>query len=335
MQWDYGFDFGADTVKCAFADDSALRVESAYAAFRISQELPFAWGDRAYPFWGRETPAVKVKTCFSGGRAMDVKLTAEWMCRVMSLGEKRVIRRRRALIAVSPFMSEAEEDLLLLECANAGMDVCGTVHADMAAALGAGIDIPNGDSAFILDIGASQIGWYVLAGGRRVQADSLPYGFDMADKDITNAVRLKHNLSIGPRAARIIKHSAFSSPNGKVNVAAFDPVARLPRYADIGTDIAAEGLNNTLCGILTLIKTNIARLPAGLAQDIQDKGITLVGGGSNLGGLDKLFEEELTLPAAAAQDCESCTAKGLKLFMDDPERCTCLLRDWHRAGAKR
>lgn len=334
MQWDYGFDFGAESVRCVFAGTGDMYIESACAAFRGNEESPFACGDRAYPYWGRETAGVRLAVCFDAGRARDIPLTADWMCRVMDMTDRRVLRRRRALAAVSPLMSDSEAELLERECVNAGMDACGTVHADMAAALGADIDVPGGESAFLLDVGASQIGWYVLSGARRVSASSLPFGLSSAEAVITDMVRQKEGLIIGPRAARLMKHSAFSAEDGEVEVAVFDPVKRLPRTEKLGTEPAARAVGTVINAALTLTEAGISSLPTGLAQDIQEKGITLVGGGANLYGLDGWLSEELKLPVNSVANPENCVAAGLKRYIDDPDRCACLLRDWRKAGDK-
>ena len=58
--------------------------------------------------------------------------------------------------------------------------------------------------------------------------------------------------------------------------------------------------------------------PPELASDIVDRGMLLTGGGSLLRNLDRLFAQEIGVPAFVAEDPLSCVALGTGRAMEDP-----------------
>ena len=51
-------------------------------------------------------------------------------------------------------------------------------------------------------------------------------------------------------------------------------------------------------------------IKSGLASDISEKGIVMTGGGSLVGGLDKLIEKRTGVTTIIADDAVSCVARG-------------------------
>ena len=333
MQWYYGFDFGADTLRMADTGGD-LKQEAAWAAFRGSENTPFAWGDRAYTFLGREANGVRLRQCMQGGVPLDPELMRRWVLHMLGSGDRSLLRRRRALIALSPLVPDSVREYMLTTVLGDSMDMVGAVPMDMAAGLGAGADIMGENGCFLMDIGASHMTLSVIAGGRRVRVRSLPYGMDQADEQIIDRVRCERGLVITRRVARLLKHSAFSDSANTNPLPVFDPLTRLPRYEQLDASIAQDSLNEIVAGILDLCKGAMSGLSPELSEDAARFGIVLTGGGSLLGGLDVCLKNELQLPVTAAQSPREAVWRGLDLILKQPELYSPLIIDW-REGSLR
>ena len=334
MQWYYGFDFGADTVRMVTALTDEIRVEAAWAAFRRDADAPFAWGDRAYSYLGRQSAGITLRQAMRAGIPTDPKLLGKWMSRLVLSDEKRVLARRRALALVSPSISEGMGETLMSAALDAGMDVMGIAASDTAAALGCGLDVMGPEGCFLLDIGAEHMSFSAMAGGRRVLSRRIGYGMARADEAIREAVRQKEGVIVSERVARILKHAAFQDADRELTLPVFDPVSRLPKYMLLKPALAQDSLNEVVAGILEMCFGAVNALTPSLAEDLEKNGLTLTGGGSLLGGLAECLQSALGVPVKAADDPQEAAARGLKMILDDSELYSPLINDWREAGLR-
>ena len=333
MQWYYGFDFGSDSLR--FVDASGeIRTEAAWAAVRRGEEAPFAYGDKAYSFLGRESGGITLKQCMRGGVPLDPELMRRWVVRMMGGADRTLLRRRRALIALSPTVCDSVREHMITTVLGDSMDMIGAVPMDMAAALGAELDVMGDSGSFLVDMGAERMTFSVIAGGRRVRLNLLPYGMDRADEAIMDKVREREGVIITRRVARLLKHSAFTGTGKDAKLPVFDPYDRLPKYKQIDPALAQDSLNEIVAGVLELCKSAIGGLSPELSGDLESNGITLVGGGSLLSGMDVCLSEELKLPVAAARQPTEAAARGLAMILKQSELFSPLIIDW-REGSLR
>ena len=130
MQWYYGFDFGSDSVRTVDASGE-IGSEAAWAATRGDEANPFAWGDRAYAFLGRENKNVRLERCMRGGVPENPELMRKWVRRALSGADRSVLRRRRALIAVSREVAPGVREHMINTVLSEGMDMVGVVCMDI------------------------------------------------------------------------------------------------------------------------------------------------------------------------------------------------------------
>ena len=333
MQWYYGFDFGSDTVRMADTGDE-LKQEAAWAAFRADEKAPFAWGDRAYPFLGREAGGIHLAQCMRGGIPLDCELMRRWIIRLIGTGDRSLLRRRRALIALSPLVPDSVREYMIKTVLGDSMDMVGAVPMDMAVGLGAGLDIMGESGCFLLDMGAERMCFSVLAGGRRLRVRNLPYGMDRVDEQIIDRVRRECGVVITRRVARLLKHSAFSESGGNAKLPVFDPYICLPRYEHLEPALAQDSLNEIVAGVLELCKGAITGLSPELNEDLSRYGIMLAGGGSQLSEIEVCLKNELGLPVYVTEEPAEAAWRGLKMILKEPELYSPLIIDW-REGSLR
>ena len=69
-------------------------------------------------------------------------------------------------------------------------------------------------------------------------------------------------------------------------------------------------LTETVEKIISAVKITLENTPPELSADIAARGIVLTGGGANICGLSQLITERTGIPAAVAENPETCVAKG-------------------------
>ena len=327
MQWDYAFDMGSDSLRTAVRNNPEIETEAALAAFRRGQETPFAWGDKAYAFVGREAPGMSIKRCVSGGIPEDISLFAAWVRRKTGVTEKNyMIKRRRVLLALSPELDKGRGEPLMNAIREEGIEAVGIVPSDFAAALGADIDVTAPESCFILNIGASRISFSAMALGRRVRYRALPYGMEQADTLVMESVRSRCGFLIGKRTARALKQSAYTVKDS--TVPGFDMVTGLPAEKTIPAEVVTDAMSEIMADIVKLVGDCMNGLPVGMSEDIMFKGLVLTGGGNAMDGLSRCISETLNIPVTRAEAGGDCTITGLGRIMAEPGRFAPLLLDW-------
>ena len=208
------------------------------------------------------------------------------------------------------------------------------MRSDVAAAVGAGLDLAAPEAKLVVDVGAGKITATLFTFGRIAAFGYLPYGMNRADEAVRDLVRARENLIISPRVCRMLKHTAFSQAGEALRVAAFDPVSRLPRYVSIDPACVQPSLNAVIAGILEMCRSALYDLTPECAQDALEDGIALCGGGALLPELDASLSEALGVPVSAVSDPAEAAARGLKLILDEQELYSPLIFDWQEAGLR-
>jgi rod shape-determining protein MreB len=92
--------------------------------------------------------------------------------------------------------------------------------------------------------------------------------------------------------------------------------AGLPRKMEITSEEIREALSQPIQQIVEAVRSCLDNTPPELASDLLDSGITLVGGGSMLPGLDQLLEEQTGLSVQLAEDPITCVARGTIMLLE-------------------
>jgi rod shape-determining protein MreB len=92
---------------------------------------------------------------------------------------------------------------------------------------------------------------------------------------------------------------------------------RMPKNITISSRVMLEAMMEPLTAVLDAICSVIARTPPELVHDILINGIVMTGGGSMLGGLDKLVEKTTGIKTTVAKNPVSCVALGTGMLLED------------------
>ena len=89
-----------------------------------------------------------------------------------------------------------------------------------------------------------------------------------------------------------------------------DLLSGLPSAVEVSSVELRQAMTAPIASIVELVKLTLEESPPELIADIIQGGITLVGGGALLHGMDKRLESELHIPVHVAEDPLTCVARG-------------------------
>ena len=146
---------------------------------------------------------------------------------------------------------------------------------------------------------------------------------DKLNEDIIRFARDEFKLLLGERTAEDIKiaiGSAHELPEPmEATMRGRDLVTGLPKELIVDDADIRRAMRHSLHVLLNAIKGAIEQTPPELVADIMHRGITLVGGGSLLRGLDRLIHEETKIPVRVAEDPLTAVVRGTGIILEDIE----------------
>ncbi len=235
--------------------------------------------------------------------------------------DRRTMVRPRIVIAVPSGITEVEKRAVRESAMLAGAREVYLIEEPMAAAIGAGLPVTEPSGNMIIDIGGGTTEVAVISLSGVVYSNSTRVGGDKMDEAIINYVKRKYNLLIGERSAEYIKiriGTAYPTDSMEsIEVKGRDVVLGVPKTLEIKSEEVREALSEPVNAVVEAAKIALERTPPELAADIVDKGIVLVGGGSQLRNLDVLLREATGLPVMLAEDPLTAVAIGTGRTLDE------------------
>jgi rod shape-determining protein MreB len=125
------------------------------------------------------------------------------------------------------------------------------------------------------------------------------------DDAIVRSIQREERLLVGQEQAEALKieigsASAVMTDPSRREVAGRDLGTGLLRRASITSAKIGSALEHPLTQIVAAVKDLLDRTPAELSADLLEQGITMVGGGALLRGLDTLLADQTGLPVRVA-----------------------------------
>lgn len=324
---DIGIDLGtANTLVCAKSKGIIMR-EPSVVAVDVKNNTVRAVGTDARDMIGRTPGSIVAVRPLKNGVIADFDVTSAMLKRYIKLALKgSFISRVRVLICIPSGVTEVESRAVTDAARQAGAKVVDLIEEPMAAAMGAGLPVFDSVGSMIVDIGGGTSEVAVISLGDIVTACTVKTAGDDLDEAIISFIRKKHNLLIGERTAEEIKIELgsaweFDGEDSRVKeIRGRNVLDGLPKNINISAREVRDALSEPVHQIIDSIRSTLENTPPELASDIIDKGITLVGGGALLPGIDKLIALETAIPVNIAEEPLDCVAKGLnkRLEMDLP-----------------
>lgn len=325
---DVGIDLGtANTLVHVAGKGIVIREPSVVARHKKTKEI-LAIGSSAKKMIGRTPNQIEAVRPLKDGVIADFDATAA----MLSFYVKKVhesggvlpkIPRPKIVMGIPSGVTEVERRAVADAAVSAGAREAHLIEEPMAAAIGAELSIDDPSGVFIVDIGGGTTEIAVISLGGVVLGRSIRVAGDEMDEAIINYVRLKYSLLLGQPSAETVKMTAGSAVEDRQNekfqvVRGRDLETGLPKSVRLSSLEIREALWPILQEIITAIKDTVEEAPPEIVSDIMERGITLAGGGSLLGGIDRAIADATKMPVVIADDPLTCVVRGCGRVLEDP-----------------
>ncbi|HOV79178.1 MAG TPA: rod shape-determining protein [Bacillota bacterium] len=321
---DIGVDLGTANVLVFVKGKGIVLREPSVVAIEKDSGRVIAVGSEARRMLGRTPGNIVAIRPLRNGVIDNYEIT-EKMLRYFMLkadGGRKFFFRPRLMVCIPSGVTGVEERAVRQAAVQAGAKEALLIEEPLAAALGAGLDISQPSGSMVVDIGGGTTDIAVLSLGGIVCSRSLRIGGDKFDEAIVKYIRREYNIAIGERTGEELKIGIGTAyiPGAEVKsmeIRGRDMVTGLPKAITVTNRQVHDAIRETLDLVVGGVKEVLERTSPELAADIINKGIVMTGGGSLLGGIDKLLSRETGLPVHVADDPLSCVAKGTGRALND------------------
>ena len=274
-----------------------------------------AVGKEAKMMLGRTPGNIVAVRPIKDGVIADFEVT-EAMLRyfINKVHNRRTLVHPRIIISVPSGITQVEKRAVKESAESAGAREVYLIDEPMAAAIGAGMPIPEPTASMVVDIGGgtTEVAMISLAG--IVYSSSLRVAGDKMDEAIIHYIKRKHNLAIGEHTAEVIKTTIGDvmpePPYDTMQVKGRDLVSGVPKTLIITSEEISVAITEQVDAIIEAVKMALELTPPEFSADIIDQGIVLTGGGALLRNLDKKLSEKTGLPIIIAEDPLSSVVLG-------------------------
>jgi rod shape-determining protein MreB len=273
-----------------------------------------AVGKEADALAGKEPQDVEVLFPLRDGVIADLEATAAMLHAFLRRAlPHRGLLRPAALVCV-PSGATWVERRAVIAATEARRPRCSVnlVDEPVAVAAGAGVNLPGGAGAFVVDVGGGTTEVAAVAGARVARSRSLRLGGNAMDEAIVNAVKNELGLILGRNAARRLKATLglTGGPGGDAEVVGLDAAHRTPRSVRVPGSLVAAALQPAVTAITTAVDEMLSDIPPDLAEEVVHGKILLSGGGSLLPGLASRIEAAAGIGTLLVDDPLRCVVRG-------------------------
>ena len=323
---DMGIDLGTcNTLVCVRSEGIVLNEPSVVAVKRGTNQVlnnGNAVGWSAKEMLGKTPGSISAIRPLKDGVISDFEITEAMLSYFIRKvnGKSRFIGPR-VVIAVPSGITAVEKRAVLDSAERAGARRVYLVEEPMAAGIGAGLPIVEPTASMIVDIGGGTTEVAIMSLADIASCESIRVAGDDMDEAIITHMKKTYNITIGEQTAERIKIEIGSAAPvdepTSMDVRGRDNVSGLPRKTVVTSDEVREALQEPCAAIIETVMRTLERAEPELAADLVDNGITLVGGGSLLRGIDVLLSNATGLDVRIADDPMTAVARGTSIYLEN------------------
>ena len=327
---DMGIDLGTCNTLVAVRGEGILLNEPSVVAVRTGTNRVLnngnAVGVQAKEMLGKTPGSISAIRPLKDGVISDFEITEAMLSYFIrkATGRARIISPR-VVIAVPSGITAVEKRAVLDSAERAGARRVYLVEEPMAAGIGAGLPIAEPTASMVVDIGGGTTEVAIMSLADIATCESVRVAGDDFDEAIIHHMKKTYNLTIGEQTAERIKieigSAAEIGEDTTLEVRGRDNLTGLPRKTEITSQEIRDALQEPIRSIIDAVKRTLERAEPELAADLVDNGISLVGGGALLRGLDVVITRETGLDVSIADDPLTCVARGTSIYLEN-------LEDW-------
>lgn len=320
---DIGIDLGTANTLVYVRDHGIVINEPSFVAVNQKTGQVVAVGVDAKQMVGRTPPHISVIQPLVGGVISDFEVTEEMIAylikRVQKLAPGKFIQPR-VVVGVPSGVTNVERRAVRDAISSAGVREVHIVEAPMAAAIGIRLPIYEPVGNMIIDMGGGTTDIAVISLGGIVSSKNMPIAGNRLNQDIITYVRDEFKILLGEKTAEEVKVAISSvDPKGETQEAPIrgrDLVTGLPREVIVTDRDIREAIADSVHSLVRGVRETLEATPPEIVSDIMHRGIVLVGGGSQLQGIDKLLYNELHIPIHKAEDPLTAVVRGAGIILE-------------------
>lgn len=255
----------------------------------------------------------EVTTPVRGGVVHDVDAAARLLEGLLQRIHRLGWIKSRALVCAPSDATSEERSNLLEAVRRAGISRVQLLPEPLASAVGAGLDIASPYGQMLVDIGDGVTDMAVIRSRELIVTKALRRAGGDFRAALQQFVKEKKNLYLPRRESdRLVKESGApgeTSPPPYVSALARDH-AGAPVGIELPSEDVFEAVQPVMTEIVGSIRRTIENLPADLAVEVSESGISLSGGGACLRGIDHLIARETSTEVKVVANPLRATING-------------------------
>ncbi len=315
----YGLDLGTYDIKIYDKKSDEIYTVKDTIAIKDKKYI-LEIGNAAYEMFEKTPPNIEVVFPMKEGvisRFNDM----QYLLNNILKGSRQLVTGSEYVIAVPTDVTEVEKkafyDLLLHSKARARS--VKVIDRGIADAIGLNLDVENEKAIFVANLGAETMEISVISYGGIVLNKLVKKGARDLDQSIQTLIRNKYDFLIGSTTAELLRKSLgfFSVTDiaSKV-VPGRNMLLGVPQQREIKVSVVRSAIKEPLNELVREIRAMLERTPPDILREIQQNGIYLVGGLSNLSGLDYYLSQVLEIPVHTADEPEFNSINGISKLLN-------------------
>lgn len=243
------------------------------------------------------------------GSVANTRLLSIYLKRLAcKLSGKRSPTRIDPHIAVSRAIGDMKLNQIERTIRLAGFRSLQFHDAQLMGAIGAGIDVFDDRVAMLVDIGAETICCAAIANGGIVWESMNIGGCASINRAIINFFAINKGVLIGESVAELIK---CDLERERFIIDGRSCSDGFPKTVHASSTELMTVVKASLMPMLHAVSDAIKALQPDAVSDLIDSGITIIGGGARIHGIEKFFSARLGIPVKIADNAETAVISGL------------------------
>lgn len=266
----------------------------------------------------------------TGGVVTDIAGITSLLSPLFENGKRFKVIPSRVLVCSPTDASSKEKEALLQAVKQAGAVKTRMIPEPLAAAVGMNLDLTSPFSQMVIDIGDGVTDMAILQEGQIVWAKALRKGCGDLHRAVQKWFETHYDLKVSywnsEKTTLETSLSYQSNETKMVTVSGYEKSNQSRLTLSVPSLEIWNVLNPIALEIIQFIRGQIHSLPAELAVDIIDDGLTLTGGGACLQGMSELIAKMTHLEVKVATHPLHSVIHGAGDILSAGDR-TCLWDD--------
>lgn len=309
-----GIDLGTSTIIIFVEGKGIVLNEPCVVAVETDTGRMIAAGQDAIKMVGRTPDYLTVVHPVMEGVISDYTVTEQMLRYFLRKVCGNTLFKPKVMVCMPSSVTSVEERTIIDVLTNAGARKACIMHAPIAAAIGAGIDITKPHGSFIVDIGGGTTDIAVITLDNIAVTSSIKVAGKEFDNAIIRYIRKKYDILVGELTAENIKKKIGSATPREVEIAigarGRNFISGMPESFEITSTDVYEALQESIELITAEVQGVMEHTPPELIADVYSDGITLTGGGSLLYGFPQHLSQATGVTCRLAEDPTNCVAVG-------------------------